>query len=252
MLRTIFTAAGLMIAMSQVHANAIVKPDSAKTVRLSNTDINRVVCQSGEINDVFFSQEKGVTVVNKGGNAFVKYLVKQTAEGNEYITQATEIHVICDSKTYTLIGQPSQINAQTVYLNSGQNSHAQSNIDRYKGMAFEERILDLTQQIYRGQIDDHLSVSYDDKIVQVFPKEFQRLNFFNKFTVKSVLKVQVDGLNLQGVEYHIHAKQAVNLQEQDFMEQDLGIEILGITLSQFKLKAGEVARLIIIQREPVT
>ena len=43
-------------------------------MRLSNSDINRVICPV-DIKDVIYSEEKGLTVNLSGKNAFVKFLV---------------------------------------------------------------------------------------------------------------------------------------------------------------------------------
>jgi len=234
-----------------LYAATVVKPELAQTVALSNTDINRVVCQNGEINDVFFSQEKGVTVVNKGSNAFVKYLVKQTSDGNEYVSTSTEIHIICNGETYTLIGQPSTRNAQTVYLSPGQSQSKTKNQARYGGLALEEKIVQLTRQVFRNEIDENFSIDHKDQAVKVYPADFKRAPFFEGLAITHTKTVKAEGLGLTVKEYLLEPQRAMQVQETDFLEPDLGTQIISITLSDFELVVGSVARLIIVTRDVV-
>jgi len=51
----------------------IVYPEKTVWLRLSNTDVNRIVCTKGEITYVFTSQEKGVVTEIKGDELYVKF-----------------------------------------------------------------------------------------------------------------------------------------------------------------------------------
>jgi len=241
--------AALLVFPLTLSAQTFVNPDDPTTITLSNTDINRVVCQDGLVNDVIYSEEKGMTIVNKAGNAFIKYLVKATPMGNEYITSTTEIHIVCDNKTYTIIAQPSEVNARTVVLSGGVIGRATENISRYGGLDHEERIVSLTRQLYRNELDENLLVKHIGKEVQVYPKELSRLNFFRNLKFIESRQVLMEGVDLQATEYQITAKAATQFSERDFLQHDLGHSIAGITLSKRSLEAGESARLIIVTNE---
>lgn len=226
-----------------------VHPDMPKTVTLSNTDVNRIVCKDGLVNDVFYSQEKGLTVVNKDGNAFVKYLVKSTPDGNEYVTTSTELHIVCDGKTYTLIAQPSQVNAKTIVLTGGIKGRVSKNIAEYGGLDHEERILSLTRQVYRNEIDDNLVVKHKTKRIKIAADGRSNSGFYESFDVTETRQVLMEGVNLKATEYQLTALFDVKLEETDFLRHELGHSIAGITLSKRALKSGESARLIVVTNE---
>ena len=53
-------------------------PDQASHIRLSNRDVNHIVCVGGDFEDVKFSAEKGLTVERGGSDAWIKFLVLET------------------------------------------------------------------------------------------------------------------------------------------------------------------------------
>jgi conjugal transfer pilus assembly protein TraK len=56
-------------------------PDQTSRIRLSNRDVNHVVCVGGEIEDVKFSAEKGLAVERGGSDAWIKFLVSRRRYG---------------------------------------------------------------------------------------------------------------------------------------------------------------------------
>ena len=63
-------ALGLALMPLPVMAQTIVAlPDQTSTIRLSNRDINHVICSGGEIEDVRFSAEKAIAVERAGSDA---------------------------------------------------------------------------------------------------------------------------------------------------------------------------------------
>jgi conjugal transfer pilus assembly protein TraK len=240
----------LAILPSVLSAQTVVHPDSPLTVTLSNTDINRIVCQDGVVNDVFYSDEKGLTVVNKAGNAFVKYLVKQTPDGNEYVTSSTEIHVVCDGKTYTVIAQPSQVNAKTIVLSGGSITRVSKNIAQYGGLDHEERLISLTRQVYKNEIDENFVIKHINKPLKVLPKDIAVAGLFQNLAFIESRQITMEGVNLRATEYQITARsQLVRFTETDFLVPDLGHSIAGITLSKHSLNPGESGRLIVVTNE---
>ncbi len=97
-----------------------IEPEKVAYVPLSNTDVNRIVCPY-PINDVVYSQEKGVTVKVTDSNLFVKFPVtvveKEGKEvGKTFYIGNTELFLVCGEKVYTLVMQPKKMPAQTIYL----------------------------------------------------------------------------------------------------------------------------------------
>ena len=237
--------AALLIAVN-AYADAVVTPELAKSVVLSNTDINRVVCQEGDINDVFYSQEKGMTVINKGSNAFVKYLIKKKGGKELYVTQSTELHIICHGLTYTLIAQPQRVSTQTVYLSEGVKTRIERNREMFSGMDYEEKILHLTQQIYRDEIPDNFRVSENMTHITVKPTEKALVPLFKSITITKVKDIEAEGMGLSASEYFVVAKQRVKMLEVDFLQREFGSDIAAVTLTPLELNPKESARLIII------
>jgi len=68
----------------------IVLPEIPTAVRLSQSDINRIVCQNGDIQDIVFSKEKGLTVSAAGRDAYLKY-----ARGPQEAHPPSELFIVC-------------------------------------------------------------------------------------------------------------------------------------------------------------
>ena len=76
------TGVALICAASLLPTSAFAQaitalPDQVSTIRLSNRDVNHIVCVGGEIEDVKFSAEKAIAVERAGSDAWVKFLVKE-------------------------------------------------------------------------------------------------------------------------------------------------------------------------------
>src|SRR3546814_17131708 len=74
------------------------------TIRLSNRDVNHIVCVGGEIEDVKFSAEKAIAVERAGSDAWVKFLVKEVDDmgmvTRSYVTTPSEFFINCNGAIY--------------------------------------------------------------------------------------------------------------------------------------------------------
>ena len=59
----------LPLAAPTTAQTIVALPDQTSTIRLSNRDINHVICSGGEIEDVRFSAEKAIAVERAGSDA---------------------------------------------------------------------------------------------------------------------------------------------------------------------------------------
>ena len=107
--RAAMSAAGLSLLFAAAPAPAqsiTALPDQRSTIRLSNRDINHVICQGGEIEDVKFSAEKGLAVEKAGSDAWIKFLVRETDDAGHvtraYVTAPSEFFVSCNGAIYPL------------------------------------------------------------------------------------------------------------------------------------------------------
>ena len=78
----------------------VALPDQTSTIRLSNRDINHVICAGGEIEDVKFSAEKAIAVERAGSDAWIKFLVREIDDAGAmtrtYVTVPSEFFITCN------------------------------------------------------------------------------------------------------------------------------------------------------------
>ena len=149
-----------------------VLPDVTTRVDLSNRDINRITCMGGRLmKNVVLSTEKGVTSKSDGSNAFIKFkIMKNSATGDmSYIKEPVELYVMCGSEgdTYTLIGQPKNITAQTVQLVSNKPNIRKNHSD-FKDMPLEKKALEIIRQSYSGDFPESYTVKQVEKELSLF------------------------------------------------------------------------------------
>ena len=105
-----------------------VLPEITTQVRLSNSDINRVICPV-DIKDAIYSEEKGLAVNLSGKNAYLKFLVVKKDGKEMYSMTPSELYFVCDGAVYTMIAMPSRIPAQIIQLVPGKAGTARKNIE---------------------------------------------------------------------------------------------------------------------------
>ena len=226
-------------ATSAMASEDYIKPEVTTTVRMSNTDVNRIQCRTGPINDIILSKEKGVTVKIVGSNVFVKFLVKVTNGKQTYVKTPTEFHVVCNGDIYTLVALPHAGIPETIRLGSHAKREINANIARFKGMAKEEIMVKLTRDILKDDTEDY-DVKKDVSPTKTFKSVYYQKN-------KDVI---VDGVGLIASEYTITPK--INMpyiNEKYFIDSQFGSSIDAITLLPQPLKKGQPSRLIVIQRK---
>ncbi len=155
--RASLLTAGLIFAAPPAFAQAITAlPDQTASIRLSNRDVNHIICQGGEIEDVKFSAEKAIAVERGGSDAWIKFLVKEIdGEGTPtrtYVTTPSEFFVSCNGAIYPLYTEPSDIPAQTVILASGTAQRARANQDLLGPLVEEERAVSITLSMLQDRV----------------------------------------------------------------------------------------------------
>src|SRR3546814_17292487 len=112
---------------------------SSDLIRLSNHDVNHIVCVGGDIDDVQFSAEKGLAVERGGSDALIKFLVLETedpniagcgAKTNSYVTTTSELFLSCNGAIYPIYDDAAQRPAQTVTLLAGARKPARAEARR--------------------------------------------------------------------------------------------------------------------------
>jgi conjugal transfer pilus assembly protein TraK len=223
----------------------LVKPESTANVELSSRDTNRIVCSSGVINDVFYSQEKGIRVQIDGNSAYVKFLVRDNGLSHEYVTSESEFFVVCGGETYTLIANPSPTaSARTIRLGNSYRERVEHMRDVFGPMTIEERAVEATKIVYQGNQDLLRQIRTKDDL------RFWREDIVPGAVVSNHADYSVDGFGLTVREFRVEAMHDIEyLQEIQFMTPLLSDRILAITVMPHHLAKGEVARVFIVEKE---
>lgn len=242
-------ALALIAAPMPTQAQTIVAlPDQTSTLRLSNRDINHVVCAGGEIEDVKFSAEKAIAVERAGSDAWIKFLVKEVDDAGavtrSYVTVPSEFFITCNGAVYPLYAEPADVPAQTVMLQPGVTQRARANEELLGPLVEEERAVSVTLSM----LQDRIPASF----TPVAPRASKiRLSDLPGATIEERQRVDIEGANLSASEYLVTVTADTTLDERSFLVPALGANIFAVTFDRSLLKAGEAARVIVIRRGAV-
>lgn len=217
-----------------------VLPDVATVVPLSNRDINRVVCLDGVVDGFQFSEEKGAVVAKTGSQAFVKFQVKQVGSQTNYVKVRNEFYFHCSGTTYSLIGDPQNVVAQTIYLAPGSGVKNNINEQLFSPLSEEERAVRMTM----GMLQDKIPASFSIKENNSPYAHMAHPNV----DIRVRREIRADGTSYRAKEFLLRARQRVELDETMFASTAFGSSIFAITLDRLVLNAGEIGRLFIVYK----
>lgn len=210
-------------------------------ITLSNVDINRVVCPY-TIKDVVFSKEKGLSVKIEGRNAFVKFLMKKDPVSDKYIPSdtPTELYVVCGDDVYNIIAIPKSVPAKTVFLSTGKKEKIQKNQEMYRGMAYEEKIVDIVRKVYTDRIPSSFDVIKKNEKVQPV---------YEGLEITEIREVVIEGEGIRVKEYLLKntGQTEMTLKEEDFLRPEITSNALAISIDNLILAQGETGRMIILE-----
>ncbi|WP_037488696.1 type-F conjugative transfer system secretin TraK [Sphingobium indicum] len=244
----LLTAVALLHTAPAMAQPMIALPDQTSSIRLSNRDINHVVCLGGEIEEVKFSTEKAIAVEKAGSDAWIKFLVKETDDAGittrSYVTSPSEFFIACNGAIYPLYAEPSDIPAQTVTLAPGAPQRAKTNADLLGPLVEEDRAVSITLAL----LQDRVPASF----AEVAPRGGSiALAGLPAASLYERRRVEIEGAGLSASEYLVSAASDAAFDERAFLTPTLGAQIFAVTLDRLVLKAGETARLIVIRRGEV-
>jgi conjugal transfer pilus assembly protein TraK len=220
-------------------------PDQTSTIRLSNRDVNHVICVGGEIEDVKFSAEKAIAVERAGSDAWIKFLVKEVddmgAVTRTYVTTPSEFFISCNGAIYPLYAEPSDIPAQTVTLAPGRAQRARANEYLLGPLVEEERAVSISL----AMLQDRTPASFTEVAPRAGVITVQAVP---SATLIERRRLEIEGSGLWVSEYRLTSDSDAVLEEPQFLDSALGTDIFAVTLDRLSLKAGESARLIVIRR----
>jgi conjugal transfer pilus assembly protein TraK len=237
---------GALLTPSIALAQSITAlPDQTSRIRLSNRDVNHVVCVGGEIEDVKFSGEKGLAVERGGSDAWIKFLVQEVDDAGmktrSYVTTPSEFFVSCNGAIYPLYAEPADIPAQTVTLVPGSTQRARANDALLAPLVEEERAVGIALAILQDRVPASFTV--------VAPaREPVIVGDLKQVELTERRRLEIEGAGLSVSEYLLRAAASVSLDERDFLDRAFGADIFSVTLDRLTLAAGDTARLIIVRR----
>ncbi|WP_066763108.1 type-F conjugative transfer system secretin TraK [Sphingobium sp. CCH11-B1] len=237
--------ASLPAAAPALAQSVAALPDQTSRIRLSNRDVNHIVCVGGDIEDVKFSAEKGLAVERGGSDAWVKFLVLETddmgAKTRTYVTTPSEFFVSCNGAIYPLYAEPTDIPAQTVTLVPGHVQRARANDALLGPLVEEERAVGIILAILQERVPasfSEVAPSRDRLVLADLPSA----------SLTERRRLEVEGAGLSVSEYLVRTNSAVTFDERDFLDTALGAEIFAITIDRLTLGPNETARLIVVRR----
>lgn len=217
-----------------------VPPEVPTMVELSSQEINRIVCP-GEMTDLIFSEEKGLTGHFSGNNAFIKFTAEERNGKRAYSTEPSEIYAVCKGAVYTIIAAPAEINAVTLRLALPKAEQVEENILRFTNMPMEKQALQLIREGYSGVYPSSYQVKSSKKAVQLCPD----------IALDLVQTVDVDGLGLRLKVFKASSKlnKETRLDEKSFLKAALGNQVLALAIEQHLLGPGESSRVLVVERK---
>jgi conjugal transfer pilus assembly protein TraK len=216
-----------------------IAPETPTIIQLSNRDINRIVC-SGPMNDLIYSEEKGVTGHFSGNSAFVKFKAEEINGELSYADAPSELFVVCNGSVYTLIAEPQEIASVTLHLAAPAKDNFQKNIDHYKNMPLEKQVLQVIREAYEGGYPSSYKIS----------KTATPAPVCSDLTVTQMQTIDVEGVGLRLKEYkamNIKSEDA-ELQEKSFLDLGISDSILAVAVEDHVLQPHEATRVFVVEK----
>lgn len=215
-----------------------ITPEKMYFVRLSGIDINRVVCPT-EVENVIYSEEKGIKVSISGKNVFIKYLIQKVGDEVEISRTPVDIYIVCGRKVYSMIAIPERIPGVLVYLED-KEAELKSKIEGIKGTYIENRIIEIIRSVFSGKPVDGANLKLLDRDV----------NVYNELSIKekAIYDLDFEGLRIRYFEITSKSNKDLRLTERQFLHSKITVNPIALSLEKLTLKPGEKTFLIIIER----
>lgn len=227
MVNLLFVVAILALTgVSNCLASQTIPAEIPTAVQLSNRDINRIVCP-GPMNDMIFSQEKGMTGHFSGNNGFLKFKIEDFGSEYNYAETQSELFVVCNNAVYTLLVAPANIPAVTLRLAPPNGDAIKKNIAHYQNMPLEKQALLLIKEAYDGSYPGNYRISVPNRVFSLSPD----------LEIKLVQEVDVDGVGLRLKKFMVKSlsDSSINLDEKLFLSSTVSKSILAVAVDIYTL-----------------
>lgn len=230
----------LLLITGQAMAGEGVPAEVPTMVELSDREINRIVCP-GQMSDLIFSEEKGLTGHFSGNNAFIKFTAEEVGGKLMYSKEPSEIYAVCNGSVYTIIGAPTEINAVTVRLALPKSETVEKNIIRYKNMPLEKQALQLIKEAYDGVFPSSYQVIDKKQPVHLCP-DLELIR-------QQVVEIEGVGLRLKAFTATSRVATDLDLTEKTFLSAAVGNPILAVAIEQHNLKPKQSTRVFVVEQK---
>lgn len=215
----------------------IVGPERTTMVKMSSTDVNRIVCPI-DIKDVVYSEEKGIQVKISGKNAFVKFLVKRLGGKEIYSNIPADMYVVCGDKVYNIIAIPERIPSVNVYLEDKEQK-IKDTLEKNAIIPYERKIVNYVKDFMSGKIPPEATYNPVDK----------EYKLYQDIEIKERGSYVIEGEGFTVRVFHVTGKkQGIEIKEKDFLRKEITQNPLAISLDKLKLNQGDKAILLIIEK----
>jgi len=232
----------------ELNGNAfIVSPEKTTVVKMSASDINRIVCTEGVSSEirVVYPKRKGVNVKIVDNNAFVEFVVKKI--GNKFIYQNTpvELYVICDNTVYSLIAFPQKIPAVTIYLEN-KAEKLKSDLKAVLELPYEKRIVQIVKAFFSDKPPIEAGFVKTNRKYDIYPGLEIRETGNYVFEGEGIIaRIFVVSLSPQALQDH------VDLREKDFLRKEITVSPIAVAVDRLRLARGEKTMVLILEKKPV-
>jgi len=221
--------------------NIIVVDTTSAVIKVSLTDMTRIVCPRGEITTYAYSKEKLIEVLKSGNSLYIKFLPvkewnpKLGREELVYRDYPRDLFVECGGKTFSLVLLPEKgLPPQEIYLQLPYKGNRKEAKRFETSYPYEETLIELIKNAYKDQIPP----GYEVKFIGKPYREFKELSLYlNKEYIGDSFKV---------VEFVITAKKDLTLYEGMFVP--FLPNALAIAIEKPILKQGEMTRLFVVEK----
>lgn len=236
----------LVMILLNISVNAqavsITTPEQITQVALSEHNVNRFVCQTGDINDVYYNKEAFMVEVN-ANNAFVRFLSAYDGLGNHYLSGEFTLHITCGGEVYTILASPENVHAQTVYLAQALKERMAENVKLYAPLPIEAQALDLTLRAIKDELpDSFIQTLIDPDAYSAMP------NIIAGVTLYKTRTISVDGLGLRLTQYIAKADQNITLDETELLDARLGDNMIAVSVYPPQINPATSAQIYIVER----
>jgi len=165
---------------------------------------------------------------------------------------------MCGSQgdTYTLIGHPKNITAQTIQLVESKSS-IRKNHDDFKDMPLEKKVLEIIRQAYSGDFPESCNIKHIEKEMSLFisnnrgdKETFDSITSNVRVTTRRIVEIEGEGLLLK--EYALklmddYPENEIKVSEKMFLLPEIANSPVALALDPMIIGKSRETRLFVLE-----